>query len=276
MKKKVIPLLCLLLMSCAHKPSQSPEDPYENVNRKIYKFNKAVDATVFRPVAQIYKSSLPPLVRTGIRNFFNNIQMVPTVANDLLQGQPLQAYKDTWRFILNSTLGLAGTIDVAEKCSLPYKPNDLGITLAKWGDNHSPYFVMPIFGPSTFRDAVGLSFDYSLLSVYPHIQNEKVLYGLLALNMVEIRADLLDAEPLLDEAIDEYSMVRDAYLQNRDYKITGKSDSADVADESLYIEADEAEATDGSDDGALYVDEEEETALNHHHSLFQNQITKVS
>lgn len=254
--KKIFPLLTLVLFTCYQSQAIGANDPYENLNRKIYKFNKAVDATLFKPVAKIYTAILPPQVRTGITNFFNNLQMLPTVANDLLQGKPVVAYKDSWRFFINSTLGVGGLFDVAEKWGLPYKPNDLGITLAKWGDKDSPYFVIPIFGPSTLRDAASLPVNYGAFSVYGYINQTQTVYGLFALNMLEIRAAYLETEPVIDEALDEYTFVRDAYLQNRNYNISGKQPETQ---DNLYIDGADQPSVDGTDDGALYVDEDEES-----------------
>ncbi len=248
--KKIACLSLILLAGCSAKQDIDPRDPYETVNRKIYKFNKAIDTTLFKPVAKVYKAILPPQVHNSIRNFFDNLQMVPTVANDLLQAEFLKAYKDTWRLFINSTIGVAGLFDVAEKWSLPYVSNDFGITLAKWGDKNSPYFVMPFFGPSTFRDTVGISFDYNILSTYAYFPERTTAYGLMALNTLQIRSDLLDTESLLADAIDEYSFVRNAYLQNRQYDITGEKMSDKDQAKALYLDGND------EDDSSLYVDDE--------------------
>lgn len=251
-----------MLAGCSTKEATNPSDPYEATNRKIYKFNNAIDATVFRPIAKIYKSILPPQVHNSIRNAFNNLQMVPTVANDLLQAKYLKAYKDSWRLFINSTLGVGGLFDVAQKWNLPYQANDFGITLAKWGDKNSPYFVMPIFGPSTFRDAVGISYDYNIMSVYAYLKTRPQAYSLMTLNALQIRADLIGTDNLVDDAIDEYTLVRDAYLQNRQYEINGEKevhsgeagslyieDSNDLESQSLYVE----------DEGEIPVSKKEST-----------------
>lgn len=246
MKNKILIFACLLLVGCSADRTLNDQDPYQSLNRKVYKFNKAVDATLFKPTAKIYHAILPPQVQNGIRNAFHNIHMLPTVANDILQGEFIAAYKDSWRLFINTTLGVGGLFDVASKWGLPYQPNDLGLTFAKWGDEHSPYLVLPIFGPSTFRDAVGLTFDFSLFSIYPHIKNDDQLYGLVLLNMLQVRADLLDTDSLTDEALDEYTFVRDAYLQHRQHQLKKQPSVAAAPNSSssqnLYIDSEDEES----------------------------------
>lgn len=227
----------VLLCSCIHK-GPNPDDPYEPINREIYKFNMAFDATMLKPVAKIYKAVLPGKIREGINNAYNNVNMIPTTANDLLQAEWGYALKDSWRFIINSTFGIAGIWDPAAKWGLPPRSNDLGITLAKWGDKKSPYIVIPFLGPSTIRDGMGMMFEYSLLTPYPYIEDQVVLYSLLGLRYVDLRSQLLDTERLMSQALDQYAFLRDAYLQHRQYQITGQQQGGEL--------------------GTLYVDEEEE------------------
>jgi phospholipid-binding lipoprotein MlaA len=232
--KKILCFILGLGLLAGCQKGDNPIDPYEPVNREIYKFNKAFDATFIRPPATFYNYAVYPPVKKGISNFFSNLQLLPTAANDLLQGQLLQVYKDCWRFFLNSTIGVAGIADPAQKMGLPPHVTDLGITLAKWGDHDSPYMMLPIFGPSTFRDTAGWLFDTSIFTIYPYM-DESVAYGLGALRTIQLRADLLKSDAILKEAFDEYQFVRDAYLQNRQYQIDGRVLSNDEP-ESLYIE----------------------------------------
>ena len=225
----------LMLSACIHK-GPNPADPYECINREIHKFNMAFDATMLKPPARFYKAVIPAPIRTGVNNAYNNVQMLPTVANDLLQAQWRYAIKDTWRFMINSTFGVAGFFDVAEgRFSLPPHYTDLGLTFAKWGDKKSPYIVIPFIGPSTIRDGVGMTFDYTLFTPYPWINNDGVIYGLLALRYVDLRSQLFETERLMDEALDKYAFIRDAYLQHRHFLISGEQ----------------------QDTGDLYIDEEE-------------------
>lgn len=219
----------ILLSGCIRKgPNQ--QDPYESVNRKTYQFNQFFDTLLLKPIAKGYKALLPAPVRVGINNVYDNVNMVPTVANDVLQGDIAHAIKDFWRLGINSTLGIGGILDVANaRCGLPPRSNDLGLTLAKWGDTHSPYIVIPLLGPSTIRDGMAAMFQYAVLTPYPYIRNDAVIWGVLGFRYIDLRSQLLDSENLIDEAFDRYSFIRDAYLQHRNYKIqeitTGKPDN---------------------------------------------------
>src|SRR5438309_7762083 len=132
----------LMITGCAHKGT-NPIDPYEPFNRKVHNFNMAFDATFLKPPTKLYVAIVPKRIRKGVNNAFNNLDMLPTVANDLLQAKGKWAIKDSWRFVINSTLGVAGLFDVAATFGLPPHYNDLGLTLAKWGDKNSPYIVVP-------------------------------------------------------------------------------------------------------------------------------------
>lgn len=222
--------VAMLTASCSHQV-QNPVDPFESINRSTFKFNQAYDATLLKPAAKVYAAVLPQLVRSGIDNVFNNIAMIPTVGNDLLQGEFRHAIKDTWRFAVNSTFGIAGVFDIAAKSfSLPPHYNDLGITFAKWGYRDSSYIVIPFLGPSTVRDTAGYSAEYFLMTPYPYIHDQGVVWGLWGLRYVDLRSQLFEREPLLQEAMDKYSFVRDAWLQHRQFRING-GDNAEVASE---------------------------------------------
>ncbi len=225
----------LFLSGCVTKGT-NPDDPYEPINRKTHAFNMAVDSVLLKPVAKVYKTVLPSPIRAGINNAYNNVNMLPTVANDLLQAEGNYAIKDTWRFIVNSTFGIAGILDVASTFSLPPHSNDLGLTFAKWGDKKSPYIVIPLLGPSTIRDGMGMIYDYSFFTPYPYIRSNAVLYGLLGLRYVDLRSQMLETDRLLDEGLDKYTFIRDAYLQHRNYLITGEQPD----NGSLYV-GDEAD-----------------------------------
>ncbi|KTC99911.1 VacJ family lipoprotein [Legionella erythra] len=249
----------LLLSGCFHK-GPNPDDPYEAINRKIYRFNNAFDATILKPPARLYKAVLPDPVRASINNAYNNINMIPTVANDVLQWEWRYAIKDTWRFVINSTFGVAGLFDVADKrFGLPPHSNDLGLTFAKWGDKKSPFIMIPLMGPSTIRDGMGMLFEYTVITPYPYIGNDAVIYGLIGLRYVDLRSQLFETERLMSEALDPYAFLRDAYLQHRHYRITGQQGGAlatngnDNNDGSDYVDDD-----DSVDDlGADYVDDDE-------------------
>lgn len=245
----------LALTGCAHKGT-NPADPFEPFNRKVYKFNSSLDRFVLKPSAKVYRKVLPRLVRKGINNFYNNLDLIPTVGNDILQAEGKWAIRDTWRFVINSTIGIGGIFDPAQTFGLQPHSNDLGLTLAKWGDKNSPYLVLPLLGPSTLRDGAGWLFQFALYSPYVYIHDDAVVYTLLAVRYVDLRAQLLDTDKLMDEALDRYSFMRDAYLQHRNYLISGVEQDKGT----LYVEdqkADKAAAaeTSGSAVGSDYVDE---------------------
>ena len=226
---------CLFLSGCISKGT-NPDDPFESINRKSHKFNMAVDKAILRPAAKVYKTILPSPIRAGINNVYNNVNMLPTVANDVLQANWNYAIKDTWRFIANSTFGIGGIFDPASGFSLPPHSNDSGLTFAKWGDKKSPYIVIPLLGPSTIRDGMGMMFDYALFTPYPYIHSNAAIYSILGLRYVDLRSQMLETDKLLDEGLDKYTFIRDAYLQHRNYLITGEQPD----DGSLYV-GDEAD-----------------------------------
>lgn len=246
---KCLVLTTICLLSACIKKGDNPVDPYEPINRNIHQFNMAFDATFLRPPARFYKAAVPPFVRSSINNAFNNVNMLPTIANDVLQADWNYAIKDTWRFFINSTFGVAGLFDIASQSfSLPPHSNDMGLTFAKWGDKKSPYIVMPFLGPSTIRDGFGMLIDYSIFTPYPYLESDGLLYGLLGLRYIDLRAQMLETERLMADAIDNYSFIRDAYLQRRDYLINGKKEE-NLG--SLYI--DEVDVD--------YIDEEDADSL---------------
>lgn len=246
----------LLFSGCAHKAS-NPIDPFEPVNRKVHAFNMALDHAILRPAARVYRSVLPAPVRAGVNNFYNNIYMIPTVANDLLQGKWRAASDDAGRFVINTSIGIAGLFDVAKDYHLPLHKNDLGLTFAQWGYKKSKYIVIPFLGPSTFRDGISMAVEYTFMTPYPYIADGLVLNILLGVRYVDLRSQFLDTDKLLDEALDQYTFLRDAYLQNRNYLISGENSptNPDNVDDPMYVdEAGEAlTPVDGL--GGDYVDE---------------------
>lgn len=241
--KSIATLAALFSLSACTIKGTNPDDPYEAMNRKTYKFNQAFDATVLKPLAKIYRSVLPSRVRSGINNAYDNVNMLPTVANDLLQAEWRYALKDSWRFVINSTVGVAGIFDAANSMGLAPHSNDLGITLAKWGDKKSPYLIIPFLGPSTFRDGMGMMFNYALLTPYPYLDSA-LTTGLLGVRYVDLRSQMLDTEKLMNEALDGYSFMRDAYLQHRHYLITGEQNAkAEMDSSALYVDDEDTETT---------------------------------
>jgi len=209
-------LTLAVLSGCA---TQSNKDPLEGLNRGVYKFNDVTDKVIIKPVATAYKAVTPSPIRTGFNNFFNNLGSITTVVNDLLQLKLTNAFTDAGRFIINSTFGLAGFIDVASMDKIPNHKEDFGQTLGHWGVGNGAYLVLPLLGPSSLRDTTGLAFDTFTTDplTYPRNIGEIRLANQLRLaQFLDKRTELLTATDLVDEAsLDPYAFTRDAYLQRR-------------------------------------------------------------
>ena len=215
--KKIILVLSLgILTACASVPGGPTEgDPFESFNRAMFSFNDGLDEYLLKPVAEGYDAVLPNPIKTGISNFFSNLGDIFVIINDLLQFKIGQAIEDTGRFIFNTTIGLYGLIDVATPMGLAKHDEDFGQTLASWGVGDGPYIVLPFFGPRTMRDTAGLVVvsSYDPLN---EISDKEALYATIVLRTVDIRYKLLKASRVVEQAaLDKYSFVRDAYLQNR-------------------------------------------------------------
>ncbi|WP_428243677.1 MlaA family lipoprotein [Gynuella sp.] len=215
--------------------NRNPADPYEGFNRVIFKFNDTVDYFVVKPVAKTYRWVAPKFVERGVSNFFANLGEVTTVPNHLLQGKFGQGFKSTGRFLINSTIGVAGLWDVASPMGLEKTKEDFGQTLGKWNIPSGPYLVLPILGPSTVRDAGGLVVDTLTKPTtwIPDDANAKV--SLMVVQGVDKRAALLDSESMLTG--DKYSAIRDFYLQIREYNVQ----DGVVEDDFINDDSDESE-----------------------------------
>lgn len=216
----VLVLFVALVAGCA---STNPRDPLESYNRVVFAFNDKVDEYAAKPVAEGYRKVVPQLVRTGVRNFFSNLEDVWTGANNLLQGKVGDALSDVMRVAINTVFGLGGVLDVASEARLEKHYEDFGQTLGWWGVPSGPYFVVPFLGPRTIRDTAALPVDYYVGAMVPRVADWATTTGEVALrnslygvDYVRLRADALDATNLLEQAaIDRYRFVRDAYLQRR-------------------------------------------------------------
>ena len=206
--------------------SDEVKDPFENLNRKTFEFNENLDEKFARPVAEAY-SKFPPKIKIGISNFFNNLEEVDTFVNQLLQGKPKQSINDLTRFVINTTVGLGGFIDVASKIGLERHEEDFGQTLAVWGVGQGPYVMLPVLGPSTLRDTLSRPVS-SFLSVTFHMTETDVNIALKGIDAIETREKLLGVESLLSG--DKYSFVKDAYIQSMMYEI---KDGIDVQDDFI-------------------------------------------
>lgn len=205
---------------CASAPGRTGnDDRWEGFNRGVYKFNDTVDRATLKPLAKGYKKITPRWIRTGVGNFFANLAYPVTIANQLLQGKPRLGVRDTGRFLVNSTFGIGGLIDVATPMGLEANDEDFGQTLAVWGVGSGPYLTLPFFGPSTLRDAPSRAVDYFFGPLtYAEIPWEAE-WGLRGLDLVHSRAELLSLDPTLQSAFDPYAFMRDAFLQQREYVI---------------------------------------------------------
>ncbi|WNW10857.1 VacJ family lipoprotein [Pseudomonas sp. DTU_2021_1001937_2_SI_NGA_ILE_001] len=192
------------------------EDPWEGVNRVIFRFNDTVDRYTFKPLAQGYQYVTPQFVEDGVHNFFNNIGDVGNLANNVLQAKPQAAGVDTARLLVNTTFGLLGFIDVGTRMGLQRNDEDFGQTLGYWGVGSGPYVVLPLLGPSTVRDAFA-KYPDTYTAPWRYIDHVPTRNTALGVSLVDTRASLLSAERLVTG--DKYTFVRNAFLQNREFKV---------------------------------------------------------
>ena len=205
-----------------------PQDPWESWNRGVYKFNDKLDRAVVKPVTKGYVRIVPSPIRTGVTNFFANLETPTVMINDALQGKFLAAGNDLGRFLLNSTLGLAGILDPATSAGLAKNDEDFGQTLGHWGVHPGPFVELPILGPSDVRDTASRVVD-TYTNPRQYIKNNYVSYGLYLPYLVDRRAALLSLDDTLQHVYDPYAFIRDAYLQRRAYLVSdGK-----ISDETL-------------------------------------------
>lgn len=223
--------LSLTLSSGIAMPVQAAtvSDPLQPINRTTHEFNSVVDTLLVKPLALSYQKLVPRPVKTGVRNFFGNLNDVRVTFNDLLQLKFGQAAQDLGRFAINSTLGVGGLMDVADPAfGLEKNRQDFGMTLAHYGVESGPYVVLPLLGPSTVRDAFGLTVDtvFHASQQIGHVATRNSLRGAEA---VDFRESVLSFDDLIIG--DEYLFIRGAYLQQREFAIDG--DFMDVAFEDF-------------------------------------------
>ena len=233
MQKALLALAILMLAGCATLPSGKPDprDPLERFNRSMFAFNDALDKAVAKPVAKAYVKVAPRFVRTGVSNVFNNLNTLGTAVNDVLQGKMKQAGRDSARFLMNSTLGLAGLFDPATSAGLELNDEDFGQTFGKWGVKPGPYLMLPLLGPSTFRDTVGKLADQFTYPVY-WLEDDSTRLIIRGVSLLDMRADLLDLDEQLEQSYDRYAFVRNAWLQRREFQVK----DGEVDESSLDLE----------------------------------------
>jgi phospholipid-binding lipoprotein MlaA len=192
------------------------QDPWEGFNRGVFNFNESLDRAILKPVAQGYRFIMPDVAEQGVSNFFDNLRDVVTFFNNVLQLKPVEATQDLSRVLINTTIGIGGLFDVATAMDIPKNDEDFGQTLGAWGVESGPYLVLPLFGPSTVRDGVGIIPDM-YLDPLNQVESDELRYGLKALKVVDKRASLLDREGVITG--DRYTFIRDAYLQKREFEV---------------------------------------------------------
>ena len=217
----IIVLQLTLLGGCASQQvtlTDPERDPWEAYNRKIHSFNMGLDRVILSPVAKGYDIIMPDAPQRGVRNFFKNLAYPVTFINLILQGKFEDSLTATGRFLMNSSVGVLGFFDVATKVDIPKFDEDFGQTLAVWGWKDSRYLVMPLFGPYTARDFIGRGF-YGYFHPVSYAVREYNNYIPLVVDLITLRAELLPFQAELDAASDPYVLVRDVWLQNREFKI---------------------------------------------------------
>lgn len=204
-----------ILAGCSSPGPRTPGDPLESFNRAVYRFNDVTDRYAAKPVAIAYTKVIPQFARTGLRNFFSNIDDVIVTVNDLLQFKATNAASDGSRLVANTIFGGLGFVDVATMRGIPKRSEDLGQTLGYWGVGTGPYLMIPFLGPSNFRDAPARYLDTYFDPVW-YISNVPERNVTVGLRLLVNRASLLPAEKMLDQAaVDRYAFIRDAYFQRR-------------------------------------------------------------
>jgi len=238
LKKTGLIAIAVVLSACATTAAPPPEqrdprDPWEPFNRQVHSFNMSADRAVLRPVARGYQNVTPSPVRTGIRNFFTNLRSPVIIINLLLQGRPSESLEHFERFFVNSVYGIGGLFDLASRGDMPTHQADLGMTFAKWGWEESRFLMLPFLGPSTARDGLGFWGDSFVNPVFNAVRNEGS-WGVLALDVIQIRAGLLPLDAQLEAAFDDYSFLRDGFLQRRNFLLLG--DDAELPDYDAFLD----------------------------------------
>ncbi|MCH9693890.1 MAG: VacJ family lipoprotein [Gammaproteobacteria bacterium] len=233
--------ILLLASACASIPPEqrAEHDPWEPLNRPVYKFNTVVDSAITKPLAKGYRKVVPGPVKTGVTNVFVNLTTPRSALNNFLQGKPKRGFSEIGRFLFNSTVGIGGIFDVASASGMDQYREDFGQTAAVWGVGDGPFVMLPILGPNTLRDAILMPLDIASDPVF-HIRRSDVRDPVVVLRIIDLRYRLLPTDKLLEDSKDRYLTTRESYLQNREYRIY---DGNPPEDDDFYDE---------------YFDEEEE------------------
>ena len=217
---------------CVSVPPESrvEYDPWEGLNRGIFKVNEGLDKAIMKPVATGYTKVVPKPARQGVTNFSRNLFTPRSAVANFLQGKPRDGFGELSRFLINSTVGLGGLFDIASRNGIEAKTEDFGQTIAVWGVPDGPYVMLPFLGPTTLRDALMLPFDISMDPLY-HYEVASVRDPLYVLRIINLRANLLPLEDMLNDSVDKYVTMRESYLQNREFDIYDGDPPTDDDDE---------------------------------------------
>jgi phospholipid-binding lipoprotein MlaA len=221
---RAAPLLvsALVVAGCASAPGRTTnEESFEGFNRGVYKFNDTADRFALKPLAKGYRKVTPNFVRTGIGNVLSNIEYPTTFVNQFLQGKWAMGLRDTGRFLVNTTLGVGGIFDVATPLGLEKNDEDFGQTLAVWGVSSGPFLNLPLFGPSSLRDAPSKAVDY-FTNPLTYTEDEipwEAEWGERVIGVIHGRSELLPLDETLQRTYDPYVFIRDAWVQQREFNI---------------------------------------------------------
>lgn len=245
----LLPALVLTLSACASQdasdsssedapvaePVRAEYDPWEPLNRSMYAFSDTVDRYTLRPIAKGYKAVLPSFARRGVTNFSQNLLTPRSAVNNFLQGKPVPGMSDIGRFVINTVFGIGGLFDVASASGLEVYDETFGQTLAVWGVPEGPFVYVPFLGPNTLLDAVTIPVDIASDPLF-HYDNSSVRDKLYILRTIDLRARLLTAETLLEDSKDPYLTIREAYLQNRRFRVYDGDPPSSEEEDDLFEE----------------------------------------
>src|SRR5688572_15374477 len=213
-------LLTLAVAGCASAPGRTTnKESFEGLNRGVYKFNDTLDRAALKPIAKGYRKVTPGFVRTGIGNVISNLEYPGTFVNQFLQGKWALGFRDTGRFLLNSTLGVAGIFDVATPLGLEKNDEDFGQTLAFWGVSSGPFINLPLLGPSSMRDAPARALDFLTNPLQYTDVPWEADWGMRVVDVVHSRSELLPLADTLERTYDPYAFIRDAWAQQREFNV---------------------------------------------------------
>jgi phospholipid-binding lipoprotein MlaA len=238
MKILLVGFMTIILSGCATYSSNSfsdSSDPWQAVNKPVFAMNDAIDSVLFKPLARGYDAVTPMPIKTGVTNFFSNLNEIDNAINNLFQGKPKQFATSIGRLTVNTTIGIGGIFDVASYMGLTHAPEDFGQTIGMLGAGSGPYVILPLLGSSSVRDIPGriLSMYVNPLAWLDDVSFRNTMVGI---NAIDTRSNLLAKEDIASEiSKDKYTLYRDAYLEEREFQISdgniNDSDlTSDIAD----------------------------------------------